>query len=90
MESKKGNSVFLNPDKNSYYILSTLLILISQIKYDLYEIKMSPQFILLSTFGYLADTDTELFKTIIQFNNEVIKKLNLDKFLLIKNTDCWN
>ena len=80
---------FVQHENNNHYIIATLMLLISQIKYDLYGLESSPEYILLSQFGGLTKTYGDFYKNIKNYNNELVDKLSLSDFLLINDDIEW-
>lgn len=82
------NMKYMSTDK--YYVqwgTSILILIISQIKYDIYGIKMSPIYIYLSIFPKQFKNDSyDLFlQKSKEYNNNLVNILELDDFLMIRN-----
>lgn len=76
-----------NVNECKYWGLAVLLLIISQIKYDLYGIEMSPKYVLLMKFQkvYKDDKRDSFLQHIRDHNNVIVKELKLDDFLLISD-----
>lgn len=72
-------------DNNNHYVIAILTIIIAQIKYDIYGIKVSPIYIILSLFPKDMGDNKIFFINQQKFINEIVDNLHLDTFLKIDN-----
>lgn len=75
----EDGSDFMIHENSNYYIIAVLLLLIVQLKYDIYGLKISTKYIFLTLFGNdILKGNEELFRNVMDYNNELIEKLGLD------------
>lgn len=78
-----NGSIFSKHEYNNYYIMSVLILIVVQIKYDIYGLKLSPKYLFLSLFTQEMVETNGFFDKVIEYNNEIVKKMNLDKSFII-------
>ena len=62
----ENGSVITEHENSNYYIISVLILIIAQIKYDIYGLELSPKYIFLSLFSQEITEMNDFFDNIIE------------------------